>query len=142
MERLRTPSSKFMCQRILWRAYSVAYNEYIIEAGGKVLEVGCGEHPIKGVSHPTDANGTGNPDVMFANVLNLPFQDNEFDLVIARNFVGCFDCMGRPDLKQQAVAEMERVGKVVFVREYNRRLCSYYWLEKLKRLIIGKICGQ
>ncbi len=131
---LKTPASRFLCQGILWKLYSMAYDEYVLENGGKVLEVGCGEHPIKNVSCPTDASTMKNPDVQLANVLDLPFRDKEFDLVIARNFIGCFVCVGRPGLKQKAIEEMRRVGKVVFVREYNKHLCPYYWLERLKGL--------
>lgn len=116
------------------KIFNCFYKEYAI--GDNTLEVGSGEEPIDGVMHPTDKDpdvAAKNPKIGVADVLHLPFADKQFDVVLARNFISCFDCIGRPDLKEKALAEMRRVGKAVFVREYNKKLCLVYWKYLLRR---------
>ena len=134
---MRTPVSRFL-QSLQFKINSLVIKEYVIEDGGKVLEIGSGEHPIEGVSCPTDVDKKiKNIRVKYADVLDLPFKDKEFDLVITKNFISCFECMDRGDLKEQALNEMRRVGKVVYVRESNPKGCPFYWKTKIIRFLKG-----
>ena len=119
------------CQNIQTDFMEFLNKEYV--KGSKTLEIASGDRPISGVVIATDySTSLTNPKVVKGiNVLNLPYKDKEFDLVLCRNFISCFDCIGKPELKALAIREMKRVGKAVYIREFNPKLCLNFYLHKI-----------
>lgn len=109
-----------------WKPVAEALiNDYNLTAGSSVLEIGCGkgyllyemiliqpELKIVGLDISTYALNHAKEEIQpFISLHNakdpLPFQDNQFDLVIS---LGTFHNLKLFDLKT-ALGEMERVGK-------------------------------
>lgn len=75
------------------------------EVRGNALEVGPGFYPTKGC---TAAFSKDNGDAF-----KLPYADKQFDLVVAHEVT----CAYNPEARAKLMAEFERVGKAVYVRE-------------------------
>lgn len=90
--------------------------------GGKILNVGA-EHDPAGLKERFgainfDINNFPGIDIV-GDATNLPFRDNEFDLVVLG------DCLEHIDNWQRAIEEAKRVGKnvIVTVPSYQYETC-------------------
>ena len=102
----------------------VMAEHYGLKARDKILDIGCGKGyllydftkvvpgiQITGIDVSEYAVNDGKPEIKdclhVGNAINLPFDDNSFDLVISLNTFHNLHCY---DL-EKALKEMERVGK-------------------------------
>jgi len=121
-------------------------DHYQLKPGDKVLDIGCGKGfllydlsiavpgiEVKGIDISSYAVENAKEEIkdklIVGNATSLPFEDNEFDLVISLNTLHNLPC----DMLEKALKEMERVGKknkylvVESYRNEEEKVNLLYW---------------
>ena len=83
--------------------------------------------------------GGDNIEFKVADILNTPFEDCEFDIIVCINVI---HHIHRKDL-DKAVEEISRITKKTVVLEIKNRNTPYYLIKKLRSILSSKIvvCG-
>lgn len=124
---------------------------------GKILDAGCGngefsislsqqfpaskitgidysEDMIKLCEHAKEDKRCGSLEFKVANLLNTPFDDNEFDITVSVNTI---HHIHKKDL-DRAIEEIARITKKTVILEIKNRNTPYYPIKKIKsRLLSG-----